>query len=31
LPKTKGLAVGDAVGEGGVFPVVVEGGELKMA
>ena len=30
LPKTKGLAVGVAVSEVDVSPVVVEGGEIEM-
>ena len=30
LPKTKGLVVGAAVGEGDDSPVVVEGGEMEM-
>lgn len=31
LPKTKGLAVGAAVSEVDISPVVVEGGEIEMA
>ena len=31
LPKTKGLAVGAAVSEVDVPPVVVEGGDIEMA